>query len=133
SSTVAVVVLCSPLVSAAPRSEEYSGPLSAAESLVLFLVSLCFAGVVALVVIHSGLPGLRLLRARPMCYLGQVSYGIYLYNFPIVYGLANHYGRSALPVSVGIGVFLLCILVGALSWELFEKPLVALKRWLPYH
>ena len=39
---------------------------------------------VSLVVCHSGHPALALLRKAPLVYLGTISYGIYLYHFPII-------------------------------------------------
>ena len=90
---------------------------------------------VALVVCYAGHPVLALLRTAPMVYLGTISYGIYLYHFPIVKSsdtlsrflrvspgpaLCHHRGfswRSSSPSA---------------SWHLIERPILRLKDRIPY-
>jgi peptidoglycan/LPS O-acetylase OafA/YrhL len=70
----------------------------------------------------------RLLGCRPLVYLGTISYGIYVYHhvvpalvkFP-AYGLA----RTGL-------VLALTIMLSALSFRFFERPINALKNRFPY-
>src|SRR5262249_39568514 len=50
--------------------------------------SVLFFGVIGLVVLFAGRPWLAPLRLRPIVYLGQISYGIYLYHY-VVYWLID--------------------------------------------
>lgn len=56
-------------------------------------------------------------------YLGKVSYGIYLWHLPVLFFLGRHAELApavALPVAVAATVGL-----AALTWHLFEQPLLA--------
>ena len=79
----------------------------------------------------------RLLEFRPLVALGGISYGMYLYH-PIVLALAVR-AQPWIPVNVseqGVGRFLIAtigtLLVAALSWLVFERPINAFKRYFPY-
>ena len=75
----------------------------------------------------------RLLGLRCLQYAGRISYGIYVYHpfIPVVLaavaawaGLAHWLtGWSGFAASTA-----LTLLIAALSWHLFEKPINALKR-----
>jgi peptidoglycan/LPS O-acetylase OafA/YrhL len=82
----------------------------------------------------------RLLRLRPLVYIGTISYGIYLiHNFvlPSLWIIEAHY-HVHLPVPHLPGVrhfFLvagLSILAASLSWKWLERPLNELKTRFPY-
>ena len=95
------------------------------------LASFAFVGVV---VTHTGSRLLAPLRARPLAYLGTISYGVYLYHSPIVmssFELSALLGVGPGPVLWGAEL-LLTLLVAAASWEWIEKPLLRLKAHLPY-
>jgi peptidoglycan/LPS O-acetylase OafA/YrhL len=65
----------------------------------------------------------RALTARPLAWVGRVSYGLYLWHVPLILFLRAH---GALPLSVpGALVVALPITLGvaALSWYLVEAPL----------
>lgn len=74
----------------------------------------------------------RLLGCRPLAHLGTLSYGIYLWHYPILLGLQAH---GLLPHD---DVVATCALVGlpaiaaaALTWHVVERPaLEATRRWL---
>jgi peptidoglycan/LPS O-acetylase OafA/YrhL len=74
------------------------------------------------------------LRWRPVVYLGTISYGLYLYHYPIqlrCYSLTMRlgiHGTSAEPYFVA----LLSLAAAALSWHVIERPLNGLKRYFPY-
>jgi peptidoglycan/LPS O-acetylase OafA/YrhL len=62
--------------------------------------------------------------------LGDLSYGIYLYGFPLqqltaCLTWARHWYIS-FPISLALS-----ILIAAISWNFVEKPALALKRYLP--
>jgi peptidoglycan/LPS O-acetylase OafA/YrhL len=81
-----------------------------------------------------------ILDARPLVYLGTISYGLYvIHNFmpPFVawcwqsVGFAAAYPPNALvgvaaPASMTVGL-------AALSWHAYEGPINRLKRYVPYH
>src|SRR5262245_6026426 len=82
-----------------------------------------------------GFPGAtgKFLGLKPLLYLGQISYGLYVIHLPII-GLARwtfgQIGRPypdhpALMFVVLVGA---TIAVAACSWHLYEKPLNDLKR-----
>jgi len=90
----------------------------------------------------------RLLEARPIVYLGRISYGIYVFHlfaYAVVEyalwawpnGLTRQELRdSAIAVHVGPGVILcmtlLTVGMAAASWHAYERPLLRLKRHFPY-
>jgi peptidoglycan/LPS O-acetylase OafA/YrhL len=82
----------------------------------------------------------HLLEARPIVYLGGISYGIYLYHefVPALMRVAGESLGVSLPFPHAMGVVrLLAVIavtvpVAALSWHLFEKPLNGLKSRFPY-
>ena len=129
---VGIIVLYSPIFSAVSTGQTFSQPLSPVESLMILFVSTFYTGLVALVVCHSGQRGLRVLRTKALCYIGRISYGIFLCHFVVIGLISEWYASTGQPARMGLGIFVLCILVGALSWEVLEKPLANLKRYLPY-
>lgn len=82
-----------------------------------------------------GLGG-RLLEARPIAYMGKISYGIYVYHVPVKVFLYIPLGFLGLSnEDLGWRPFILmaaAIATAAVSWELFEKPINRLKRHFPY-
>ncbi|MEO7682789.1 MAG: acyltransferase, partial [Gemmatimonadaceae bacterium] len=84
----------------------------------------------------GGLTG-RVLSARPLVYLGRISYGIYVYHELVPN--AVRWAAPSLGFSVPIGVWssfllhtALTLLISALSWRFFERPINELKRQFPY-
>jgi peptidoglycan/LPS O-acetylase OafA/YrhL len=65
------------------------------------------------------LQGPSFLAMSPLRYIGKISYGIYLYHCPIVI-----YGR---PYTSSLLLIGLSVIVAALSYEFFEKPILGLK------
>ncbi|GAB2885436.1 acyltransferase family protein [Nocardioides pacificus] len=61
---------------------------------------------------------------RGLIALGTVSYGAYLWNYPITLWLRAGLGQE--PVAGALGV-VLTLLAAALSWRLVEEP--AMRRW----
>ena len=72
----------------------------------------------------------RILESRPMAYLGKISYGLYVYHYPIQWFVTAPFG---IPVAAQFSLltFLaslsLTILVAGLSYRFIEKPLIDLK------
>lgn len=74
----------------------------------------------------------RYFRAlKPLAYVGKVSYGIYLIHLPVCLVIYWYLSKFALqhfvPLSFAISATV-SILLGALSWELFEKRILTLRN-----
>lgn len=74
-----------------------------------------------------------LLSWKPVVWVGAVSYGIYVYHYPIIalctsyFSPADHDG--VMPILGVIVSLLLTLLVAAASFYFFEKPFLKLKRY----
>jgi peptidoglycan/LPS O-acetylase OafA/YrhL len=84
---------------------------------------------------HTVSSGNRVLRAGPLRFAGKVSYGLYIFH-PVVfsifwltpaYSAVAHWRYANLARMAG--QVLLPIPFAALSWYLFEQPILKLKRW----
>jgi peptidoglycan/LPS O-acetylase OafA/YrhL len=65
----------------------------------------------------------RLLRLRPVVWLGHVSYGVYLWHVPLLVFLR---AKGALPLSTQgalVTILPLTLAIAALSWHFVERPL----------
>jgi peptidoglycan/LPS O-acetylase OafA/YrhL len=75
----------------------------------------------------------KLLELKPLLYLGQISYGLYVFHL-LVIGFARwSFARAGLPYPdhpPAMFVFLVAgtIAIAAFSWHFFERPLNHLKR-----
>lgn len=59
-------------------------------------------------------------------YLGKISYGMYLWHYPIVWMAGDFYPKERILV-----VFIASLIVASLSWYLLEKPLtLRLKKYV---
>ncbi len=72
----------------------------------------------------------RLLSFRPLCYLGEISYGLYVYHLLIWYTIGLEGSSHDLPKTF-LG-FVATVIVAALSWHFFEAPINSLKRRFSY-
>ena len=112
----------------------YHDAMTLRPALTVFASNAFYFGVVGLLICGAGHPALGFLRGRRLAYLGTISYGIYLYH-PIVFVAITLVGRR-----LGLGAPLWLdgvkiaagIAVAALSWECFERPVLALKDRFPY-
>ncbi len=106
-------------------------------------VTLTFGAVVMLVV--GGVPGTlqSVMANRVLTFFGRYSYGLYVLHFQIMEELkkqaANHdwvrsVGGSFIPFDLAFTAVALTLSVSAawLSWQLFEKQVLKLKRYVPY-
>lgn len=91
------------------------------------LVALACAGLVAVMVLLPQVS--RAWPLRPLDYLGEISYGIYLWHLPVLMtllGMSALRGSALLATTLGIVVAL-----SALSWHVLERPCMraAARRW----
>lgn len=111
----------------------------------LFAVALMFAWLVVEALIASPTGWLtRLLSAKVCRLFGKYSYCIYLWHAPLVIFMTDHWGISPRNFPrffgsqiIGQAVFYailiaLSLILAMLSWELFEKQCLKLKRFFPY-
>ncbi len=68
------------------------------------------------------IPGLQRFAAR-----GDISYGLYLYAFPIQQLLVHRYGNTLTPLTLFLAAFPLTALVAAVSWRWVERPFLTRK------
>lgn len=78
----------------------------------------------ALVLFASELPDLtRCALLRPLAYLGEVSYGIYLWHLPVILALRSHW--PALPPATFLALTIaIVIALSATTWHLLERPII---------
>jgi peptidoglycan/LPS O-acetylase OafA/YrhL len=115
------------------RAWGVAAPPVTALSLRMLMVNLMYGCVIGLVVLLSGHRWLAPLRDRRLCYLGQLSYGIYLYHHIIIESVRKQ--GSLLGLSgAALEAMLLVASFGlaALSWRFVERPLLTLKDRLGY-
>ena len=89
-----------------------------------------FAAAAVIAGMTGGTPGLaRLFTLRPVLWVGQRSYAIYLWHFPLIFlAVRDGYGRPGKVAAVALAV-----LAAALSWRLVEQPFLRLKRRFEPH
>ena len=104
-----------------------------------------FSGVVVLAATAPATSvGGQLLTARPLVYIGRVSYGLYIIHHLVVFVLQRHVlSVDRMPRVLGTQVlsqvvfsliaFGVSVLLAALSWHLYERPILQLKQRFPYH
>jgi len=95
----------------------------------LSVVALAAVAVIVSVALDQGGPVARVLALRPLVWLGVISYGVYLWHWPIFLVLnGERTGWS------GYGLFaarcLATLAAAGLSWWLIEQPI---RRWRPAH
>jgi len=97
---------------------------------------LAFAGVswvgVAYVVFHGFKSRFTFwcLGNKAIVFIGTISYGLYLYHYPVLYFLnwTNPQRQGVpVPVTTGLLVLALCFIIPTVSWFLIESPLLRLK------
>lgn len=68
----------------------------------------------------------RLLALPPMVYLGTISYGLYLWHWPLL-GLAREIGIDHPAWTATLAT----LAISALSWHFLEAPILRFKNWTP--
>jgi len=92
-------------------------------------VSLMIANVVS----ESQSPLTRLLAVAPLVAIGRISYGVYLWHFPVFYlfGLVTPPGAAATTSwHATVAACAVTFLAAAMSYAIIERPALALKRTL---
>lgn len=96
-----------------------------------------FAGIVLILWNHPQSQSARILSFRPLAYLGQISYGVYLYHMIAQYLVWEVFLKNFTPASqylkygVRFSAFLLLtIAIATASYYFIEKPFLKLKELL---
>jgi len=113
----------------AGRFGDFAGPRALVTYPVVALASCGF-------VVASLRPKIDLTRRallRPVLYLGKISYGLYVFHFMFItlvgVGAAHTLGRRVLLIGVA---FACSVLAAALSYQVLERPFLALKKRFSY-
>jgi peptidoglycan/LPS O-acetylase OafA/YrhL len=73
----------------------------------------------------------RFLEWAPLRYLGKISYGLYIYHFPVIWLVSQipNFGVSEnlIPPLIFILSFIVTVAVASLSYAVLEKPFLKLK------
>ena len=73
----------------------------------------------------------RFLEWQPMQYLGKISYGLYVYHFPIIWFSARvrdlGFAEPMAKVLTAVIAFVATLLIASASYHWMEKPLINLK------
>jgi peptidoglycan/LPS O-acetylase OafA/YrhL len=89
------------------------------------LVATFASPLLVLALVDGRSPFAALFRFAPLRVLGIVSYGVYLWHFPIFWALARHAGETSVWTRYAFGVVLTAVAATA-SWFLVEEPA---RRW----
>lgn len=84
-------------------------------------LEICFGLLVlSLVILQKETPLVTKGLMQPLGYIGVVSYGIYLWHWPVLHLLQKHALLS--PAQLLIMTVLFTLIVSSLSWHIFENP-----------
>jgi peptidoglycan/LPS O-acetylase OafA/YrhL len=72
-----------------------------------------------------------LLSSRTLVWLGGISYGIYLWHYPLVAFYRRENGTDVIGISSGVAIILAAMVLAYLTRRLVERPLLALSRRSP--
>lgn len=101
----------------------------------LVLISLAYFGLIGFVSVFAGSRYLAFLRLRPLMWFGTISYGLYLYHWPVYETLDTiiMFGMNkGDPWWLSLLKFAATVVVAQLSWTFIEKPILRLKDRAEY-
>lgn len=93
------------------------------------LLAVLFAALTGACALLKGNVALAILRARPLVYLGQISYMMYLIHIPVYVGAGIILGHWFMPnatLQAGLAIAG-TIAVAGFSWKYFESPILKLR------
>jgi peptidoglycan/LPS O-acetylase OafA/YrhL len=124
---VAVVLAALPLLAAVAYFDHVDQAFYFGGSLI---VAVCTA-VVLVGVLTAGGPVATLLAWAPLVWLGRISYGLYLWHYPLIAGMfdESRLARLGVPAVLFLPIHVASSLaVATASFYLLERPLLRIKR-----
>jgi peptidoglycan/LPS O-acetylase OafA/YrhL len=89
-------------------------------------IAIALGGIMIFICANMEHPWLSPALSHPVLrYFGRISYGLYLYHFPLAWLM---FCQGYRPVHIALVVIPLSIALADLSWRLLEAPLLALAR-----
>lgn len=100
----------------------------------LFSINLCFFALVGLIHGQAGKWWLKPLRLRGLVYLGEISYGLYLYHYMILCSARIVIESASIRQSwlSDIAIFAASLCTAACSWRWLERPILRYKDHFNY-
>jgi peptidoglycan/LPS O-acetylase OafA/YrhL len=80
---------------------------------------------ISYLVFYVAFAGLRLYKFTNR--FGDISYGVYIYGFPVQQTLVFAVSNELTPATLTISALLITYVIGFASWWLFEEPALSLK------
>jgi peptidoglycan/LPS O-acetylase OafA/YrhL len=98
----------------------------------ILAVGAFYTALVGLILAFERHPVLAPLRWPPLLYLGQISYGLYLYHYVIYWMIdGGTFPMEVNPIRACLKIAV-TILVSAISWHALEKPILRFKDRFSY-
>jgi peptidoglycan/LPS O-acetylase OafA/YrhL len=106
----------------------------ALSSLKMLFINVGYFGVVGMTVVFANRPAVRWLRDGRLAYLGQISYGLYLYHHIVFFLWDDWAVAHGIRGAPWLGALKLAstFALAALSWRFVERPVLALKDRFHY-
>ena len=101
------------------------------DSLLIFVTPILF-GLVGLVICFQGQPFMIVFRIRLLCYLGTISYGIYVYHWIIYLIVDRAIPESSRTLWATALKLAASLFVAVLSWRFIEQPILNFKNRFRY-
>jgi peptidoglycan/LPS O-acetylase OafA/YrhL len=89
-------------------------------------------GIVGYVATNAGRWILAPLRMRELTYLGEISYGMYMYHLPVYWLVGGYWIHLGEPWTMRVTKITLTFIVATLSYRYIEQPILSLKDRFPY-
>lgn len=97
------------------------------------LETLVFSGLLIELLQYQGSLLSRAFSNRPLCFLGRISYGLYLWHMLILFSigpLLENWGWDAYPYLRSGALIVSSIVIAWISWVLLEQPFIEIGRRL---
>lgn len=79
---------------------------------------------------HEDGPVNKILSARPIVFLGLISYSLYLWHWPIIVFVRYYFGRDP-SLSEALLIISASLVISALSWRWIEQPFRRRQKGIP--
>jgi peptidoglycan/LPS O-acetylase OafA/YrhL len=90
----------------------------------------CVGAALILLSGHQDGPVNRILSARPIVFLGLISYSLYLWHWPIIVFVRYYFGRDP-SLSEALLIISASLVISALSWRWIEQPFRRRQKGVP--